>query len=159
MGRTAIGIAAALACLGAPATAPASPLSVRDSFRIGTSGTIFCSAQNLATDAALNGMFDIGYSLTCRDGAAPVGKMFKLRSSGDATARLATARAATADCSAPTSANVADLGRVDVEDFKLNGAGGGYRVYQYQKGKLLYVAEGMTGYDSALQLGLRSLVA
>ena len=51
------------------------------------------------------------------------------------------------------------LGRVEVADCKLKTADVGYRVYQYRKGKLLYVAEGLTGYDTALQLGLRSLVA
>ena len=49
MGRTAIAIAAVISCLGLAASAPAAPLSVRDSFRIGSSGTIFCSAQSVAT--------------------------------------------------------------------------------------------------------------
>ena len=61
MGRTAIAIAAALACLAPAASASAAPLSVRDTFRIGTSGTIFCSAQDLANDATLKDMFDSGY--------------------------------------------------------------------------------------------------
>jgi hypothetical protein len=159
MGKSAIGIAVAFASLGAAASAPAAPLSVRDSFRIGTSGTIFCSAQNNASDPALKGMFDVAYSVTCRDAAAPVGKMFKLRTAADAPARLVAARAALADCSPPTSGNIQDLGRVEVIDCKLKSADIGYRVYQFQKGKLLYAAEGLTGYDSALQLGLRSIVA
>jgi CHAT domain-containing protein len=159
MGRTAIAIAAALASLGAYASAPAAPLSVRDSFRIGSSGTIFCSAQNLASDPALKGMFDLGYAVTCRDAAAPVGKLFKLRNEAGAPARLAALRAQTVACSAPSSATVQDLGRVDVIDCKLKDADVGYRVYQYSKGRLLYAAEGLAGYDSALQLGLRNLVA
>ena len=51
------------------------------------------------------------------------------------------------------------LGRVDVIDCKLKDADVAYRAYQLRQGKLLYVAEGLAGYDSALQLGLRSLVA
>ena len=159
MRRAAISVAAAIGSLGLSAPASAtSPLSVRDSFRIGSSGTIFCSAQNVAADPALKGMFDTGYSVTCKDAALPVGKMYKMRSA-DAGARLAALRGATAACSAPSSANVADLGRVEVADCRLKDADVGYRVYQYRKGGLLYVAEGLTGYDGALQLGLRSLVA
>ena len=160
MRNSATAIAAAISALGlaAPATA-ATPLSVRDSFRIGTSGTIFCSAQSMATDAVLKGMFDAGYTVTCKDAALPVGKIYKLRDEAGATARLAAARAGQATCSAPTAANVAGLGRVEAIDCKLKDADVGYRVYQYRKGKLLYAAEGLTGYDSALQLGLRSVVA
>jgi hypothetical protein len=157
MRRTAIAIAAAIGCVAASAPA-ATPLSVRDSFRIGSSGTIFCSAQNLASDPVLSGMFDAGYSVTCRDAALPVGKIYKLRSA-DAPTRLAAARAAAAACSPPSSANVAGLGQVEVVDCKLKDAEVGFRSYQYRQGKLLYVAEGLAGYDSALQLGLRSVVA
>jgi CHAT domain-containing protein len=158
MRKTAIAIAAAISCLAAATPASTAPLSVRDSFRIGSSGTIFCSAQSLATDAVLKGMFDAGYAVTCRDAALPVGKIYKLHASADAPARLAGARTARA-CSAPSSASVPGLGRVEVLDCRVADADVGYRVYQYRKGKLLYVAEGLAGYDSALQLGLRSLVA
>ena len=157
MRNTAIAIAAATSVV-AVASPAATPLSVRDSFRIGTSGTIFCSAQALATDAVLKGMFDAGYAVTCRDAALPVGKMYKLRASADAPARLAAARADKA-CSAPASANLPELGRVEMIDCKLKDADVGYRIYQYRNGKALYAAEGLTGYDNALQLGLRSIVA
>jgi len=159
MGRTAIAIAAALACLAPAASASAAPLSVRDTFRIGTSGTIFCSAQNLANDATLKDMFDLGYSVTCRDAAAPVGKIFKLRDAPGIETRLSAGRPDVVTCTAPSAGNMVGLGRVEVADCKLKTADVGYRVYQYRKGKLLYVAEGLTGYDTALQLGLRSLVA
>ena len=72
MGRTSIGIVAAVTSLAVVGPAEATPLSVRDSFRIGTAGTIFCSAQNVATDAVLKSMFDAGYSITCRDAALPL---------------------------------------------------------------------------------------
>ncbi len=149
---------AALASIGGAASAPATPLSVFDTFRIGNSGTVYCSAQNLATDSALAGMFDNGYSVTCRDAALPVGKLFKLRNPQSAGQRLAAVRAATADCSAPHDARLPDIGRVEVVDCKLKDADVAYRAYQLVSGGLLYSAEGLTGYDSALQLGLRSLV-
>ncbi|MGN6058851.1 MAG: CHAT domain-containing protein, partial [Sphingomicrobium sp.] len=159
MRNTAIAIAAAVSALPLAAPATAVPLSVRDSFRIGSSGTIFCSAQTLAMDAALKSMFDAGYTVTCRDAALPVGKLYKLSAAADAPARLAASRARTATCSRPSTENVPGLGRVDVIDCKLKDADVGYRAYQYRRGKTLYAAEGLTGYDSALQLGLRSMVA
>ncbi len=156
---TIAGAAMAAAGLTVTASAPAAPLSVRDSFRIGSSGTSFCSAQATSTDKALTNMFDAGYSITCRDAALPVGKMYKLRDTAGAPARLAAARAADVDCGAASPGNVAGLGPVDIIDCKLKDADVGYRVYQLRKGRLLYSAEGLAGYDSAIQLGLRSLVA
>src|SRR6476661_5443355 len=159
MGKLVLTLAAAACCIAVTASAPAAPLSVRDSFRIGSGGTSFCSAQSVAADKALTDMFDAGYSITCRDAALPVGKMYKLRDQAGGAARLAAARADQASCSAPSSAQVADLGQVEMIDCKLKDADVGYRVYQLRKGKLFYAAEGLAGYDSALLLGLRSIVA
>ena len=53
-------------------------------FRIGNSGTVYCSAQSLDTDKALTGMFDSGFAVTCRDAAITVGKLYKLRSNEEA---------------------------------------------------------------------------
>ena len=62
-----------------PAMAQAeSPLSVRSSFRLGDSG-VLCSAQVRPTDPRLNGIFDRGYQLTCRDAAAPIGSVIAVR--------------------------------------------------------------------------------
>src|SRR5215210_5783873 len=159
MGKLVLTFAAAACCIAVTASAPAAPLSVRDSFRIGSGGTSFCSAQSVATDKALTDMFDTGYSITCRDAALPVGKMYKLRDAAGGAARLAGVRASDVTCSAPQSADIHGLGRVEAIDCKLKDADVGYRVYQLRKGKLLYAAEGLAGYDSALQLGLRSLIA
>jgi CHAT domain-containing protein len=159
MRRTAIAIAAAVSCFGATASAPAAPLSTRDSFRVGSSGTIFCSAQNDSADKALTDMFDVGYSITCRDAALPVGRMYKLRDVARAPARLAAARVERADCSAPQSGTLAGLGTVEQIECKMKDADVAYRVYQLRKGNSFYSVEGLAGYDSALQLALRSLVA
>jgi CHAT domain-containing protein len=140
-------------------SAPAVPLSVRDSFRIGNAGTIFCSAQSVTTDKVLSDMFDAGYSVTCRDAALPVGKLYKLRDPASAPGRLAAARADHVDCTSPQTGTVPDIGTVEVIDCKLKDQPVDYRVYQLRRGRLLYEAEGLAGYDSALQLGLRSLVA
>jgi CHAT domain-containing protein len=156
--KSAMGCAAVLAAaLGSPAAA--TPLSVHDSFKIGTSGTIFCSAQNLATDPQLRDMFDMGYAITCRDAALPVGKLYKLRDPASAAARLATARAPSMTCGNAHPGNAPDIGPVEVTDCVLKSADVRYRAYQFERGHVLYAAEGLAGYDSATQLGLRSIVA
>ena len=60
----------------------AQPVSVRDSFRVGTGDTVLCTAQSLTADPALADMFDRGYALTCRDAAVPVGQLYVLRARG-----------------------------------------------------------------------------
>ncbi|MEO7277559.1 MAG: CHAT domain-containing protein [Sphingomicrobium sp.] len=159
MRKAALAIAAALSCFAGASQAPAVPLSVRDSFRIGSSGSIFCSAQSDSTDKALAGMFDAGYSVTCRDASLPVGRLYKLRNAASASSRLAALRAERVTCGSPAAGSIAELGTVQITECKLKDADVGYRVYQLRKANTLYEAEGLAGYDSAIQLGLRSLVA
>ncbi|HET9356361.1 MAG TPA: CHAT domain-containing protein, partial [Sphingomicrobium sp.] len=137
----------------------AAPLSVRDSFRIGNSGSAICSAQPIATDRGLVDMFDAGYAITCRDAAVPVGKLYKLRDGGDAAARLAALRNQQVRCEAPKPGSVEGLGEVKVIDCKMADLNVEYRVYEFRQGKDFFTAEGLAGYDSALQLGLRTIVA
>ena len=146
MGRTAIAISAGLAALGAATASSwaATPLSVRDSWRIGNAGTSFCSAQSLTVDKALTGMFDSGYAITCRDAALSVGKLYKLRDSKGASARIASDRddRATA-CGAPHRGNLAGVGPVDIIDCTLKGAEVGYRAYQTKRGTMTYASQGL----------------
>jgi tetratricopeptide (TPR) repeat protein len=158
MRKTGLALAALTLLVAVAPPGPAAPLSVRDSFRIGTSGSSFCSAQPAATDPALVGMFDVSYSVTCRDAALPVGKLYVLRGA-DGAGRLDALRRATVTCAAPQSGTVEGLSDVQVIECKLNDADVDYRAYHYRKGAQLFVAEGLAGYDSALQLGLRSIVA
>lgn len=153
----AMGTATAVAVAGSAAFA--APLSVRDSFRIGSGGTTFCSAQSDATDKALTNMFDSAYSITCRDAATPVGKLYKLRDSASAGGRLAAARADEVVCETPQPGSIEGLGAVETLECKLDGLNVAYKVYQLRKGKHFYAVQGLAGYDSALTLALRSLVA
>ncbi|HEX6783797.1 MAG TPA: CHAT domain-containing protein [Sphingomicrobium sp.] len=158
--KTTIAIAAAAsAVLAALPSLAATPLSIRDSWRIGSSGTSFCSAQSLTSDKAFGNMFDAGYSVTCRDAALPVGKLYKLKEAADAERRVAADRAERAVCQAPSRGNIPGLGAVDVIECKLKDADVSYRAYELRRGHLLYAAQGLGGYDSALKLALRSLVA
>jgi len=104
-------------------------------------------------------MFDLGYSITCRDATLAVGKIYKLRDNGSAAQRIAADRADRAICSGTHKANLADLGAVDVTECKLKDADVVYRAYTVHRGRFVYAAQGLGGYDSALQLALRSLVA
>src|SRR5206468_2600301 len=92
---------------------------VRMSWQRFSLGTSFCSAQSLTVDKALTGMFDAGYSITCRDAVLPVGKLYKIRSAADAAARLAADRADRADCQPARHGSVVGVGAVDVFDCKL----------------------------------------
>ena len=158
MQKAGIFLIALLPALAWSLPAEPAPLSVRDSFRIGSSGTSYCSAQPVATDPALTGMFDVGYSITCRDAALPVGKVYQIRS-GDPSARLAQARSKEVTCAAPHPGTVKDLGAVDIMDCKMTDADVAYRVYELKRGSQFFSAEGLAGYDSALELALRSVVA
>ncbi len=156
---SALGLAA-LALAAAAAAAQAPPVSTRPSFRIGSGGTALCTAQSQLRDPALGDMFDQAYAITCRDAAAPVGRLYALRlRGGDPAARLAALRAGQARCEAGPAATIEGLGAVETLDCRLDQTGAGYRVYARRGGRTLYVAEGLAGYDSALRLGLRSLVA
>lgn len=159
MNKTALVTTAIFAGFAAAASWGSTPLSVRDSWRIGNSGTSFCSAQSLTTDKALAGMFDAGYSITCRDAALPIGKLYQLKDTPQAAARLAADRGERAICEPPRRGSITGLGAVDVIECKLRNANVAYRAYQLRRGSLLYTAQGLGGYDSALQLGLRSIIA
>ena len=145
--------------VAAPAPVSAADLKIADSFRIG-SGGVLCTAQNRVADPVLASMFDRGYRITCRDAAAPVGKLFALRLGGktDTTmARLAAARSADIICAAPGAADLPEI--ANVRRAACDQQGLAYSVYSVTRGNTLYVAEGLTGYGSALRLALRSLVA
>jgi len=132
--------------------------SLADSFSLGSGSGVLCQAQSRATDPAIAGMFDRSWTLVCRDAAQPIGQLYALRG-GDAEARLAASRRQDVVCGAPGSAPIAGLGRVTTQLCRLAGDRLGYVVHSYRSGKVTYVAQGFQSYDSALQLGLRTIVA
>jgi tetratricopeptide (TPR) repeat protein len=146
-------------CLAAPG-AGAQSISLRDNFRLGSGAGVLCSAQLSSSDKVATGMFDRGYSIVCRDAATPVGRLYALRQSGaDPAERLATLRAERAECGPFRSEKVDDLSAVAVADCTLKDQKVGYRTYLLRSKNRLFVAEGLAGYDSALRLGLRTIVA
>ncbi|HEY0446632.1 MAG TPA: CHAT domain-containing protein [Allosphingosinicella sp.] len=154
---TAVGLAAAAPALAAPEARP----SLQNSFRLGTGGDTLCRVQSSGIDPAIKGMFDRAYSIVCRDAAQAVGRLYALRKSADdPRLRLAALRGARVACTGEAGRGAIDgLGGVEVAQCRLSDAEVAYRVYSFEKGKTVYVAEGLAGYDSALTLGLRTIVA
>ena len=156
MRKTLLAAIAALTSLAAPAAAPAAPLSVLDSFRIGNWARSFarrrtsrrqgaratCSTSAIRSRAATPRFRSAGLQLRDPRRRGPV----RGSPSDDATARR-------------RARQLTGLGTVEMIDCKLRGADVGYRAYQVKRGEVLYAAEGLAGYDSALELGLRSLIA
>jgi CHAT domain-containing protein len=146
-----------LALAAAPAVAAEPPIGLQDSFRLGSSGSVLCSAVSASRDPALKDMFDRSYALVCRDAAAPVGRLYALRIRGDDPGeRLAERRQGRCAPAVPT--DIEGLRRVEQSLCTL-GDGLPYRVYSWRRGRTLFVAEGLAGYDSALRLGLRTLAS
>lgn len=155
-------LAGAAFSLALPSPAPAQSIAKLNSFRIGGgANSVLCLAQSMASDAALTNMFDRGYSVICRDATVPIGLLHVIRSDGrdDPAARLAALRAERATCGTPKAEQVADIGTLSIFECTLNkNPSVPYRVFQLRRGTLFYSAEGLGGYDSALRIGLRSLV-
>lgn len=152
-------IVVAAAIIG-PAMAQSERPSVANSFRLGDDG--ICRVQSLTRDPAFSGIFDRAWSIVCRDAARPIGKLYALR--GDTAAaltRVSGVRKSEADCTNAASAgeSVDDLGTVTAQQCKLVDAPVSYKVLTRSKGNMLWVAEGLAGYDSALKLGLRTIIA
>jgi CHAT domain-containing protein len=154
-------LAAAIALLAsASASAQNARPSLQDSFRLGNARGALCQMQSQGNDPAIKGMFDRSWAIVCRDAARPVGQVYALREDGTATARLAASRGAGVACEAgETNANIADVGQVAVTLCRLDEANVGYKIYRIRIGKVTYAAQGLAGYDSALELGLRTIVA
>ncbi len=133
--------------------------SLQDSFRLGSGGGVLCQVLSKSHDGALQSIFDRAWSIVCRDAARPVGKLYALQDGTVAASKLAQARSAEVTCGTPTPQTLPDLGAAMVTECQLSGAKVGYHIVTVQRRKVTYVAEGLAGYDSALQLALRTVIA
>jgi tetratricopeptide (TPR) repeat protein len=138
----------AAALLPIPAVpAQAQSLALAESFRIGNAG-VLCTAQAQVADPLLKGMFDRGYRIVCRDAAAPVGSLYALRTG---------APPLMPGCPTPVAASLPGLPGAMASRCTVDGLN---RLrLSVQRGRTLYIADGFGGYGSALELGLRTLVA
>lgn len=151
---------AVLALSGTAMISPASsqdvPLSILTSFRVGDSG-VRCSAQNAPAEKRLNGMFDRAYRLTCRDAAGDVGKLLVLRD-GNGAAGAPEAAGEDAQCQAPETASIEQVGSVTKRTCTDARFGVAYRSYTLEQQGRTYLVEGLAGYDPVLRLALASVI-
>ncbi len=147
-------IAAAL-----PASAQMAQPLLADSFRLGQGGGVLCQVQTRSRDAALAGIFDRAWAIVCRDSARPVGKLYALRgSAASISQRLDALRSAEANCTAQSTETLDDVGTVSTTSCQLKDAQLGYKVLSTDRRSVVWVAEGLAAYDSALKLGLRTVM-
>ncbi|MEK6636600.1 MAG: CHAT domain-containing protein [Pseudomonadota bacterium] len=154
------GLAASIAAAATSVAARTERPSIANSFRLGDDGV--CQVQSLTADATFDGIFDRAWSIVCRDAARPIGKLYALRGNpSQILERMAGMRKSEADCAATPPANetIEDLGAISSQQCKLIDAPVGYKVLTKSRGNILWVAEGLSGYDSALKLGLRTIVS
>jgi len=144
---------------GASVSAQSARPSLQDSFRLGSGGGVLCQVQSKSHDAALGSIFDRAWTIVCRDAARPVGKLYAVRNAAIASRMLEQARNADVSCGASSAADLPDLGRVELTPCQLKMAQVGYHVIAAARGKITYIAEGLAGYDSALNLALRTVIA
>ena len=155
---------ASLLAFGMAASAPALaqssdlPVSVRDSFPLGSGGNALCQVQSRAQDAAIAGPFDRAWAVVCRDSALPVGYVFALRGS-DPAERLATRRNASVDCTAAASTSTTLIAGGTERACRWRDPALPYSVASLAKGRTTYVVEGFAAYQSALSLAVNSIVA
>ena len=151
-------LAAAASVLAlAPATAAPreQPLSVRNSFRIGDAG-VLCTAQNAPTDPRLQGIFDRGYRLTCRDAAGDIGTVIAVRRPLAIGTLASTILPGSSACDAEARSEIEGVGAVAALTCQDKGVA--YRRYAAERSGVTYLVEGLAGYDPALRIALASVI-
>lgn len=152
-------LALALATSSSVAYAQGTPVALRDSFPIGSGDGTLCQVQDRSLEnKAKVSIFDRSWAVVCRDSARPVGYVYAFRSpQDDVLARIAKQRADTISCETQPAQDVVNgIGR---KLCRLSDEPVSYSIYQQQKSNVTYVAEGLTVYDSATLLALKSVVA
>ncbi|MEQ1547411.1 MAG: CHAT domain-containing tetratricopeptide repeat protein [Chakrabartia sp.] len=146
-------------CLPSAALGQSSKPSLADSFRIGSGGGTLCRAQSRSNDPAIKGMFDRAWTLVCRDAAKPVGQLYALRQGkNDLQSALIQSRLDAASCAPSTPSMIEGIGSVSVAKCTIDALKLGYTTYRIDKGKVSYFAQGFANYDSALILGLKTIM-
>jgi len=141
----------------AAATAQERPLSLRNSFPIGSNG--LCEAQILSP-ADGDGPFDRRYAVICRDASAPVGTLWVVR---DPARAVPASRflPADADClpqGTGTTGSIGALSDISAHNCRKSGAVE-RRAFAGRNGNRVFAATGLAVYDDALRLGLAALAA
>ena len=154
---TALLAAGVMGLLAGGAQAAPRSLKLETGFRLGDAG-VLCTAQSLGVDPLLTSMFDRGYALVCRDAATRVGALWALRSGAGAAAPALLAGRGGGGCGTPASISLGGISGISRVQCSGGGDGVPRLVLSVERGGVLYVAEGLVSYESALALGLQSLV-
>jgi CHAT domain-containing protein/tetratricopeptide (TPR) repeat protein len=150
---------AALLVASAASAESVKPVSSVDSFRVGDKG-VLCTAQSRSEDTRFASMFDRGYDVACRDAATPVGQIYALKvSKDDAAVRFEQGSDKGLRCSAPVVIEMDGLKGVQEISCLAEQSGLNYNKFILSHQGVLYAAEGLSAYESALKLGLASLMA
>lgn len=131
--------------------------STQESFSVGTSG-VLCEAQGVQIGKDRQSIFDRKWAIVCRDAGKPVGTIWAIRESALAMALVVASRDEQLGCGAPARTSLEGIGSVSVTECRGNTSGLPWRSYSQTVGRVTYIVEGIAGYDSALQLALRSIV-
>lgn len=157
MGRGIIALIS-VSLLGTPAAVAAqtagdtdAPVSLRDTFQIGSADGAVCQVQAELRDPAMRGIFDRSWVIVCRDAAQPVGRVYALR--GDDALQRIAARPMAINCG-PISVSTARSGTECAPVV----AGLTTRRLVQRVGVTTFVAEGLTVYEDALRLALDSII-
>lgn len=148
-----------LAATSSIAYAQGTPVALRDSFPIGSGDGTLCQVQDRSLEnKAKKSIFDRSWAVVCRDSARPVGYVYAFRSpESDVVAQIAEYRADRISCDDPIQQD--SLDGISQQICKLADEPVSYSIYRQQRGNVSYVAEGLTVYDSATLLALKSVVA
>lgn len=155
-GLPALGLVAAVVLAALPAIAQQqAPISLRDSFPIGSNG--LCEAQIMVPEAGA-GLFDRRYAVVCRDAAAPVGTLWVVRGreTAGATERFVDAGSVCASRAEGGGTETMPGARAltctsDASVIRTT-------LLVAERGSRTYAASGFAAYDDALRLGLATLV-
>ncbi len=150
-------LAAVLPATPVAARPLSTPISSADSFRIGNEG-VLCTAQLRTEDSHYRTIFDRAYDVVCRDAASPVATLYAFRTSAMGEDAALAALGGGAACDPPAAVTVAGLPRVRSRTCRDATSGLTRIVYSLTSHGTTFAATGLLAYDSALQLGLRSLV-
>lgn len=150
----------ALATIASPSAALAqgTPVTLRDSFPIGDAEGILCQVQDRSLEnKAKQSIFDRSWAVVCRDSARPVGYVYSARApGGDLLGRVANLRRDPVSCSSDAAAG--SVSGFQHQKCQLASEPIAYSIYQGQQNNNIYVAEGLSAYDSATLLALKSVV-
>ena len=141
------------------AFAQGTSLSLRDSFSIGSGESALCQVQDRSIESkAKANMFDRSWAVVCRDSARPVGFVYSSRSDTSTLInRVAKQRSEAITCTG-------DSAQAKITNFRhtacrLKSEPVAYSLFEGMQGGTTYLAEGLSAYDSATLLALKSILA